>query len=377
MAAVRGAVPGALQLRLQPLVLSGVIWVAVQALLCLSSLPQANAPLLALASSLGAAAVLGVLLVLPGRRRGGTSSTPHGAALGALPAAAAAVLLPVAVLVNAYAIAPGTRFTDQPSAPGLLSPALALLAVRDRRGLAHASGVTVVAVLLGLRLGAGEGPLWAPETALVLGPVVVWWVWGQVAAHLVRTTRIDLLRSDSAYALARERRRRTRQRAEAHERRRALLEVAAVPLLETVANADGPPDLDVQVQLTAVEKDLRAELRGRELLDPEVRRCAATARSRGVRVDVVDHAAPAADLELLPPLRALVAAALHSCTDGEITARRPPHGPVLTVVHVGSPASMRAVHAAVAAHAERLTGSGAASADVFADEDAVVLEVER
>lgn len=373
MAALTPGGPGALELRRQPLLVSIGLWVGLQGLLCLAALPRANSPVLALASSLGAAAVLAALLLLPGRR----GDPPTGGPLGRLPAAAAALLLPLAVLANAYAIAPGTRFSDQPVAAGLLSPALALLVVRDRRGLAHASVLGVVASLLGLRHWAGPGPLWAPETVLLVGPVLVWWAWGVVAAHLVRTTRIDLLRSDSAYALARERRRRTRERAEAHERRRALLEVAALPLLEAVARAEGPLGVDVRIQLTAVEADLRAELRGRDLLDPAVRRGAATARARGVKVDVVDHAPPAADLPLLPPVRALVAAALHSCTDGEITARRPPRGPVLTLVHVGSPASLTAVHAAVAAHAEQLVQSAVAVVDVSADEDAVVVEVER
>jgi hypothetical protein len=370
---VRGTAAGPLELRRQPLLVSAGLWVCLQGLLCLSSLPQASYPALAVASSLGAAAVLAALLLLPGRRGAG----PTGGRLGALPATAAAVLLPAAVLVNAWAIAPGASFSDQPTAPGLLSPALALLVVRERRAAAHASAVALLAVLLGLRHLAGEGPLWAPETVLLVGPSFVWWAWGVVAAHVVHTSRIDLLRSDSAYALARERRRRARERAEAHERRRALLEVAAVPLLEEVALAAGPLDTSVRVQLTAVEKDLRAELRGRDLLDPDVRRSAAGARARGVRVDVVDHAPPSADLQLLPPLRALVAAALHSCGDGEITARRPPSGPLLTLVHVGSPVSMRAVHAAVLSQAEGIGAAGLASVDVSADEDAVVVEVGR
>ncbi|TNM59499.1 hypothetical protein FHN55_20965 [Streptomyces sp. NP160] len=364
---------GALELRRQPLLLAAGLWVGVQGLVCLAALPEASYPWLALASSLGAAAGLWALVVVPGRSAAG----PLGGTLAPAPAAAAAVLLPLAVLANAFAVAPGSSFGDRPTAPGLLSPALALLVVRDRPALAHASALTTLAVLTGLRHWAGEGPLWAPETAMLLGPVLVWWAWGLVAARLVQTTQIDLLRSDSAYALARERRRRTRERAEAHERRRALLEVAAVPLLEEVARAAGPLDPDVRDQLTAVEKDLRAELRGRDLLDPEVRRCAAGARRRGVRVDVVDHAPPSADLELLPSLRALVAAALHSCSDGEITARRPPSGPVLTLVHVGSPRSVRAVDAAVAAHRERLTGAAVAGFDVSVDEDSVVVEVGR
>lgn len=376
MAAVRIAGAGALELRSQPLVVSAGLWVGLQTLLCLSGLPSASYPGLATASSLGAAAVVAALLLAPWRRAGPLAGLGSGP-LGLLPATATAVLLPLAVLANAYASAPGNQFGDRPSAPGLLSPALAMLVLRERRGLADASAAAVVAVLLGLRATVGEGPLWGPETALLVGPVLVWWGWGVVAAHLVRTTRIDLLRSDSAYARARERRRRTRERADAHERRRALLEVAAVPLLEAVAAADGPLDEHVRIQLTAVEKDLRAELRGRDLLDPSVRRSAAGARARGVRVDVVDHAPPGADLDVLPTLRAMVADALAACADGEITARRPPHGLVLTLVHVGSPPSMRAVHAAVQAHADRLGSSSPVDVDVSADEDAVVVEVER
>ncbi|MGQ7297582.1 hypothetical protein [Quadrisphaera sp. KR29] len=353
----------------EPLVVAGALWVGVQALLCLAALPAAAHPGAALASTVGAALALAALVVLPGRRRSGPLPAP--------PAAAAAVLLPTAVLLDALAQAPAAQLSAFPRAPGLLTPALAVLLVRGRPGWAAASAAALVTELLWLRWTASGQPLWAPESALLLGPVLVWCTWGVVTARLRATTQVDLLRSRSAYALARERRRRSRERSEAHERRRALLEVAAVPLLQAVAAARAPLEEHVRAELTAVERDLRAELRGRDLLDPAVRLGAATARARGVAVDVVDHAPVGADLQVLPPLRALVAAALHACSDGEVTARRPPQGPVLTLVHVGSPASMRAVHAAVASHAERMGEAAGVSVDVSADEDAVVVEVDR
>jgi len=101
---------------------------------------------------------------------------------------------------------------------------------------------------------------------------------------------------------------------------------------------------------------------------------AAQARARGVRVDVVDHAPPGADLRAVGALRGLVAAVLDASTDGEITARRPPHEVAMTVVHVGSPTSMAAVAAAVQQRTSTLRGL---EVELSADEDAVVVDVLR
>ncbi|WP_146211087.1 hypothetical protein [Quadrisphaera granulorum] len=351
-----------------PLFATVVVWVCLQAVLVISTLPEANYPVLSLLSTLGAAAAFTVLLRV-GLGRGKPLPRPV--------AVAVAAGMPLTTLVNAYAMAPGTDFYPTPMAPVLLSPVMAVLALQGRTRTAAVSVVAVLACLVWLRAVATSGPVWAPEGLYFCGPVVMWWVWGAVTESLRRTSQLDLMRSDSAYALAREERRRTRERAEARERRRLLLEVAAVPLLRTVATSDAPQDDEVRTMLKAVEKDLRAELRGRDLLDPAVRRAASTARGRGVGVDVVDHAPPGADQEVLQPLRSLVAAALLACSDGELTARRPPHDMVLTLVHVGSRSSMEAVERAVRDVTPRLTGTGEVTVEVTADEDALVVDVSR
>jgi len=356
---------GPLGLRREPLTAALLTWLGLQLLLACLGLPRLGEPLL---GALTALAAVGLCLVLVAPLRAGR------VALGPRTATAAVVGVVAVALLNATAL--GSEPADATTLffPGLVAPVIGVLALRGRAPHGVAAGAVVGVVIATTTLADSGGRWWMPQTFIAGAPLLLWWTGGVLVRRLLSTTRLDLRRSDGAFALARDRRERTREREAARERRRELLQSTAVPLLEEVAGARGPLDERVRAHLTAVEVELRAELRGRDLLDVDVRRAAALARTRGVRVDVVDHAPPGADLRAVAGLRGLVAAVLNASTDGEITARRPPHEVVMTVVHVGSPTSMAAVAAAVRERAATLRGL---EVELSEDEDAVVVDVLR
>jgi len=356
---------GPLGLRREPLTAALLTWIGLQLLLAGLGLPRLGHPLLGALTALVAVA-LSFVMVAPlhaGR-----------VALGARTATAAVLGVVAVGLLNAAAV--GSEPTDATSLffPGLVAPVIGVLALRGRAAHGFAAGAVVGVVIATTTLADGGGRWWMPQTFVSGAPLLLWWTGGVLVRRLLSTTRLDLRRSDGAFALARDRRERAREREAARDRRHDLLQSTAVPLLEGVAAARGPLDERVRARLTAVEVELRAELRGRDLVDADVRRAAALARARGVRVDVVDHAPPGADLRAVSGLRRLVAAVLDASTDGEITARRPPHEVAMTVVHVGSPTSMAAVAAAVR---ERATALRGLEVELSEDEDAVVVDVVR
>lgn len=362
MAPVSGAELG---LRRDPLTVAAATWVGVQLLLAALSLPLTRQPELAVLAALAGTALSSALLW---PLRGGRTavSTPS--------AVAAAVAVPLVALVNVLLVRPEAVATYALWFPGVLAPGVAALAVRGRPVLSGAAVLGTLAVFTGAVPRDGS-PGWVPSTVVFASPLVLWWVGGVVVQRLVRTTRLALRGTRSTFALAAARRERTRQREAARVRRQQLLARTAVPLLEVVAAGGLPVDDDLRARMAAVEAELRAELRGRDLLDEQVRATAERARARGVCVDVVDHAPPGADAARLPQLRVLVAQAVAATADGEVTARRPPHGAALTLVHVGSPASLEAVTAAV----RRVVADPAqlrdADVDVSRDEDSVVVDV--
>lgn len=358
-------VEGPLGLRREPLTAALLTWLGLQLLLSLLGLARVAEPALGAVAAL-AGVVLCLALVAPLR----AGRVP----LGAAAATAAVAGVAAVVLLNVVAIGPERADATNLFFPGLVAPVIGVLALRGRGAHGLAAGALVSVVMSATSLADSGGRWWMPQTFVSGAPLLLWWTGGVLVRRLLRTTQLDLRRSDGAFALALDRRERTREREAARDRRRDLLQSTAVPLLEEVASSRGPLDEEVRARLTAAEVELRAELRGRDLMDAEVRRAAARARARGVRVDVVDHAPPGADLHAVSRLRGLVAAALDACTDGEITARRPPHEVVLTVVHVGSAASMAAVAAAVRERSPSLRGL---VAEVSEDEDAVVVDVVR
>ncbi len=356
---------GPLGLRREPLTAALATWLGLQVLLACLGLPRLGHPLLGALTALVAVALcLALVAPLRAGRVALRASTATAAVLGV---AAVAVLNAVAV---------GSEPTDATSLffPGLVAPVIGVLALRGRAPHGLVAGVVVGVVIATTTLADSGDRWWLPQSFVSGAPLLLWWTGGVLVRRLLSTTRLDLRRSDGAFALARDRRERARDREAARDRRRDLLRSTAVPLLEDVAGARGPLEERVRARLTAVEAELRAELRGRDLMDADVRRAAAQARARGVRVDVVDHAPPGADLRAVGALRGLVAAVLDASTDGEITARRPPHEVAMTVVHVGSPTSMAAVAAAVQQRTSTLRGL---EVELSADEDAVVVDVLR
>ena len=356
---------GPLGLRREPLTAALATWLGLQVLLACLGLPRLGHPLLGALTALVAVALC-LALVAPLRA---------GRVALRAPTATAAVL-GVAAVAALNAVAVGSEPTDATSLffPGLVAPVIGVLALRGRAPHGLVAGVVVGVVIATTTLADSGDRWWLPQSFVSGAPLLLWWTGGVLVRRLLSTTRLDLRRSDGAFALARDRRERARDREAARDRRRDLLQSTAVPLLEEVAGARGPLEERVRARLTAVEAELRAELRGRDLMDADVRRAAAQARARGVRVDVVDHAPPGADLRAVGALRGLVAAVLDASTDGEITARRPPHEVAMTVVHVGSPTSMAAVAAAVQQRTSTLRGL---EVELSADEDAVVVDVLR
>jgi hypothetical protein len=349
-------------LRRGPLTTALAVWVGVHVLLAVLTLPDSTAPAATLSAALlGAGTAAAVLLPL---RRGGGR-------MGAPAATAAAAVVPVVAAVDGLLTVPAALSGYALWWMGLLCPVLGGLAVRRRPW--HAVGATVagLGVLAGVMAARWPRPGWVATTVVLATPVLEWGVGGLVVAGLLDRSVRALQVSAGASATARSSSRATREQEARRAARAALLARTAVPLLERVAADGGLDTPELRARAAAVEADLRAELAGRDLLDDAVRAAAAAARARGVEVTVLDHAGAGAEPEGgLAGLRALVACAVDACADGQVTARRPPAGPALTVVHVGTPASLDRVAAAI-----RATAPPGLAVDVTVDGEALVAEV--
>jgi hypothetical protein len=126
----------------------------------------------------------------------------------------------------------------------------------------------------------------------------------------------------------------TQARADSARRRRDDLEHGAVPLLRRIADAE--PTAGTWPELSrsalALERQVRDDLRARELLDDSVRTALRAARARGAVVDVVDDRGSGPQgpgggtAAFVGQLRAVLAPVLDACGASQVTVRLSPGG---------------------------------------------------
>jgi hypothetical protein len=148
----------------------------------------------------------------------------------------------------------------------------------------------------------------------------------------------------------------TQARDRSARERREDLEQGVVPFLRRVAGTatDATAWPVLSRGALVLERQLRDDLRARELLDDAVRTALREARARGCTVDVVDDRGPGGgeDPEFVAAVRAVLAPVLRACCGARITFRLTPGGRHATLSLDGSAADADAVAASLAA-AER------------------------
>ncbi|NAZ87091.1 hypothetical protein GTR00_13460 [Kineococcus sp. T90] len=298
--------------------------------------------------------MLGASAVLLRPLRGGPT------ALGALPAWAAAAVVPLSGLAVMPFLPEEAWRTYANWWPGATQVVVSALVVRRHRWAALAAELASAAVIAVAVLGAGEPDPWVGIAALNQ-PALLWFSASVGVRALFDRTAREVRHYEEAAARAAAATASTAARAASARQRRADLDLAAVPLLRSVADAEaGGQARWAQLPRAAVgvERRLRDDLRARALLDERVRAGLRTARARGCTVDVVDDRAARAGGEreeaFLAGLRAVLAAVLPVCAEGAVTLRLPPDGRVATLAVEAGPATAagaaRALAGALPAH---------------------------
>ncbi|MFT4135063.1 hypothetical protein [Microbacterium sp.] len=248
-----------------------------------------------------------------------------------LPGWAAAVALIVTAVIPSvtwYAAGPDARL--EPFATwslGGLSALMAIVMVRRRPWVAW-SGVVLLTV---------AGTVWIGlVNALSLGAVgaVVWVGVAQLVTMLVdRAARdtaelTEVQRHASEWLASQEGRRRERR----VQVWRAL--TVAGPVLARTIETGGELDDEERMQARLAEGSLRDELRGRGLLDDDVRRRLESARRRGASVTVLDEGGlDGLDEHAVQEIRAELARTLDQAHSDRLYIRTSPHeGIAVTVV---------------------------------------------
>lgn len=248
-----------------------------------------------------------------------------------LPAWAAAVALVVAAVVPSvtwYAAGPAARLESFATwSLGGLSALMAIVMVRRRPWVAWSGVVLLTAaatvwigLLDALALGAVGAVVWVGVAQLLT------WLVDRAARDTAELTEVQ--RHASEWLASQEGRRR--------ERRVQVWRALAVagPVLSRTVETGGDLNDDERMQARLAEGSLRDELRGRGLLDDDVRRRLEAARRRGASVTVLDEGGlDGLDEHALQAIRAELAQALDTAQSDRLYIRTSPHeGVAVTIV---------------------------------------------
>lgn len=248
-----------------------------------------------------------------------------------LPGWAAAVALAVAAVVPSvtwYAAGPESRLESFATwSLGGLAALMAIVMVRRRPWVAWTGVVLLTAaatiwigLLDALTLGAVGAVVWVGVAQLLT------WLVDRAARDTAELTEVQ--RHASEWLASQEGRRRERR----VQVWRAL--TVAGPVLTRTIETGGQLDDDERMRARLAEGSLRDELRGRGLLDDDVRRRLEAARRRGASVTVLDEGGlDGLDERGLQTIRAELAGILDQAHSDRLYIRTSPHdGIAVTVV---------------------------------------------
>ena len=313
-----------------------VIWLFSHGpLVALLSLHQHRWPALAL---LALVVVLGVSALAVRPLLGGPLDLSNRAAV------AMAAVVPLSGLAVTPFVAEDLWRTHANWWPGLTQIVVAALVMRRRWVPALAAELGSAAVL-GFLVAGSDLPHRVVVFAALNQPAIVWFTASVGVRFVFDRTARDVARYDADAGRAVAAGASTQARARSARQRRDDLEHGAVPLLRRVAAA--APDADDWAELSraalALERQVRDDLRARDLLDDSVRTALREARARGAVVDVVDDRGTADGSDLAGALRGVLGSVLAVCGTAQVTVRLPPGGRLATLSVDGSRAEAEAV----------------------------------
>ncbi len=248
-----------------------------------------------------------------------------------LPGWAAAIALVVAAVVPSvtwYAAGPAARLESYATwSLGGIAALMAIVMVRRRPWVAWTGVVLLtvaatvwIGILDALALGAGGAVVWVGVAQLLT------WLIDRAALDTAELTEVQ--RHASEWLASQEGRRRERR----VQVWRAL--TVAGPVLSRTIETGGELNEEERMQARLAEGSLRDELRGRGLLDDDVRRRLEAARRRGASVTVLDEGGlDGLDESALRAIRAELAQTLDQAHSDRLYIRTSPHeGIAVTVV---------------------------------------------
>jgi hypothetical protein len=319
--------------------LGTVIWLFSHGpLVALLSLHEHRVPALAL---LALVAVLAVSAAAVRPLLGGPLD------LSARAAVAMAAVVPLSGLAVTPFVAEDLWRTYADWWPGLTQIVVAALVMR-RRWVPALGAELGSAAVLGFLVAGSDLPHRAVVFAALNQPAIVWFTAAVGVRFVFDRTARDVARYDADTGRAVAAEVSTQARARSARERREDLEQGAVPLLRRVAatGPDAPTWPVLSRAALALERQVRDDLRARELLDDTVRTALRVARARGCAVDVVDdRGSTTGGGAFVGELRAVLAPVLDACGTAQVTVRLPPGGGWATLSVDGSRAETEAVAA--------------------------------
>lgn len=241
--------------------------------------------------------------------------------------------------------------------PGLTQIIVSALVMR-RKWLPALGAELGSALVLGVLVAGSDLPHRAVVFAALNQPAIVWFTATLGVRFVFDRTARDVARYDADTGRAVAAEASTQARARSARERRGDLEQGAVPLLRRVA-ATAPDAVTWPIlsrAALALERQLRDDLRARELLDDTVRTALREARARGCTVDVVDDRGETSGGQgFVGDLRGLLAPVLNACGTAQVMVRLAPGGRLATLSLDGPRAEADAVVTTL--HRARLLGA--------------------
>lgn len=219
--------------------------------------------------------------------------------------------------------------------PGAVGPLLASLVLRRHAVAALLAATTSCAAMVMIVLTRFADSDRAAEVAVALVvPPVMWTATALAVRCLLGRAETKIEKFEAMSQLAELRLEAACSADRSRREREQRLRNEIVPALTSVAQGFSFDDQALRGRLRVLETELRDDIRGRRLLDSDVRREVARARSDGVLVvlaDDYDGTREAADIELA---RRCVRATLRNLDQGTLSARLPTDATTLLLMAV-------------------------------------------
>lgn len=305
---------------------AGTLWLGIHAIMAVGHLDEFSTPLLSLTA---------LFLVILSTVWAARPLLGFPSALSFLCATGLACVPVLACVVVTTTLQPESLAGYGNWWPGAVGPLLASLVFRRHAVAALLAATTSCAAMVMIVLTRFAESDRAAEVAVALVvPPVMWTATALAVRCLLGRTESKIEKFDATCQLAELRLVAACSAERSRREREQRLRNEIVPALTSVARGFSFDDHALRERLRALESELRDDIRGRRLLDGDVRREVARARSDGVLVALVDDydgAREAADVELA---RRCVRAALRNLDRGTLSARLPADGSTVLVMAV-------------------------------------------